>query len=590
MEHDHPAGNQTTNGTTQRHTPARTAAEVFGSKMKSSTKLASFVCGTSNKPLIYQTIGDAFDQAVERWGDKQAVVVSHQDIRWTYRELGAAIDAFAAGLLSLDLQRGDRIGIWSPNNIEWLITQFATAKAGLIMVNINPAYRKGELSYTLKKVACKALILASEFKSSDYIGMLRDIAPGIETSGNGPLDLPELPDLRSLIVISEAPVAGMIRFDDIAAMAPADAVKQLADRAKSAQPDDAINIQFTSGTTGLPKGATLTHFNVLNNAYFSGEAMALTDQDCLCIPVPLYHCFGMVLGVLACVTHGASMVFPSEAFEPGAVLEAVSEEHCTALHGVPTMFIAELEHPDFNSFDLGNLRTGIMAGAPCPIEVMRKVISEMNMSEITIAYGMTETSPVSFQSATDDPLEKRVATVGRIHPHVQVKIIDEQGAVIPRGTSGELCTRGYSVMLGYWGDEEKTRQDIDKAGWIHTGDLAVIDAEGYCDIVGRVKDMIIRGGENIYPREIEEYLFQHPKIQEVAVFGVPDERYGEAVAAWIRLVEGETADADEIRDYCIEQIAYYKVPKHIIIVDEFPMTVTGKIQKFIMREKTIEKL
>jgi fatty-acyl-CoA synthase len=554
------------------------------------SKSASYVCGSTDQPLILQTIGDAFDQAVEQWGDKQAVVVRHQDIRWSYRELGEAVDAFAAGLLALDLQSGDRVGIWSPNNIEWLITQFATAKAGLILVNINPAYRKAELSYTLTKVACKVLILASEFKSSDYIGMLNDIAPGIEKSDNGPLNLPELPDLRSLIVISEKPVAGMIRFDDVAGMAPEDAAEQLLARALASQPDDAINIQFTSGTTGLPKGATLTHFNVLNNGYFSGQAMALTSQDCLCIPVPLYHCFGMVLGVLACVTHGASMVFPSEAFEPLAVLEAVNEEHCTALHGVPTMFIAELEHPDFKTFDLSKLRTGIMAGAPCPIEVMRKVISEMNMGEVTIAYGMTETSPVSFQSATDDPLEKRVATVGRIHPHVQVKIIDEQGAVVPRGTSGELCTRGYSVMLGYWGDKEQTDESIDAAGWLHTGDLAVIDDEGYCDIVGRVKDMIIRGGENVYPREIEEYLFQHPKIQEVAVFGVPDERFGEAVVAWIKLREGETLNAEEIRNYCNEQIAYYKVPKHIVIVDEFPMTVTGKIQKFIMREKTIEEL
>ena len=551
---------------------------------------ASFVCGASDQPLIHQTIGDAFDQAVEQWGCKEAVVVRHQDIRWSYRELGEAVDAFTAGLLALDLQPGDRVGIWSPNNIEWLITQFATAKAGLILVNINPAYRKAELSYTLTKVACKALILASEFKSSDYIGMLNEIAPGIEKSGDGFLNLAELPELKSLIVISEKPVAGMIRFDDIAGMAPEDAAEQLRARALASQPDDAINIQFTSGTTGLPKGATLTHFNVLNNGYFSGQAMALGSQDCLCIPVPLYHCFGMVLGVLASVTHGASMVFPSEAFEPLAVLEALNEEHCTALHGVPTMFIAELEHPDFKTFDLSKLRTGIMAGAPCPIEVMRKVISEMNMSEVTIAYGMTETSPVSFQSATDDPLEKRVATVGRIHPHVQVKIIDEQGTVVPRGTSGELCTRGYSVMLGYWGDKEQTDESIDAAGWLHTGDLAVIDDEGYCDIVGRVKDMIIRGGENVYPREIEEYLFQHPKIQQVAVFGVPDERFGEAVVAWIKLREGESLDADEIRNYCNEQIAYYKVPKHIVIVDEFPMTVTGKIQKFIMREKTIEEL
>jgi len=552
--------------------------------------VVSYVYGTSDQPLIYQTIGDAFDRTVERCGDREAIVVRHQGIRWTWRQLGEAIEAFAAGLLALDLQPGDRVGIWSPNNIEWLITQFATARAGLVLVNINPAYRKAEVIYTLKKVGCKAMVLAREFKSSHYVGILHDIAPAIKTSAAGQLNLSALPELRSLIVISDEPVAGMFRFDDIAAMAPADAAEQLTGRAQTNQPDDAINIQFTSGTTGLPKGATLTHFNVLNNGYFVGEAMRLTERDRLCIPVPLYHCFGMVLGVLACVTHGAAMIFPSEGFDPGAVLEAVSEERCTGLHGVPTMFIAELEHPEFKRFDLGSLRTGIMAGAPCPIEVMRKVIDRMHMSEVTICYGMTETSPVSFQSATDDPLEKRVSTVGRVHPHVQVKIIDENGRVVPRGVSGELCTRGYSVMLGYWDDEEKTRADIDPAGWMHTGDLAVIDADGYCDIVGRVKDMIIRGGENIYPREIEEYLFRHPKIQEAAVFGVPDEKYGEAVAAWVKLQEGASATAEEIRAFCSEQIAHYKVPKYIIIVDEFPMTVTGKIQKFVMRDAMMEKI
>ena len=471
-----------------------------------------------------------------------------------------------------------------------MIAQFATAKAGLILVNINPAYRKGELSYTLTKVGCKALILAREFKSSNYVSMLREIAPAIDASESGQLNLAELPELRSLIVISDVAVDGMFRFTDIATMAPADARDQLTARAQVSQPDDAINIQFTSGTTGLPKGATLTHFNVLNNAYFVGQAMQFSDQDRLCIPVPLYHCFGMVMSVLTSVLHGATMVFPSEAFEPRATLEAVSEEKCTALQGVPTMFIAELEVADFDQFDLSHLRTGIMAGAPCPIEVMRKVISDMNMDQVTIAYGMTETSPVSFQSATDDPLEKRVSTVGRIHPHVQVKIVDEQGLVVPRGTSGELCTRGYSVMLGYWDDKAQSDESIDQAGWMHTGDLAVIDDDGYCDIVGRVKDMIIRGGENIYPREIEEYLFQHPKIQEVAVFGIPDEKYGEAVVAWIKVREGESIDADGVRDYCNEQIAYYKVPKYIQIVDEFPMTVTGKIQKFVMREQTIKEI
>jgi len=554
------------------------------------SKTSSYVCGTSQQPLIYQTIGDAFAQAVEQWADKEAIVVRHQDIRWSYWQLGEAVDAFAAGLLALDLEPGDRIGIWSPNNIEWVITQFATARAGLILVNINPAYRKAELSYTLNKVGCKALILAARFKSSDYVGILRDIAPAIDTDAAGQLDLAELPNLRSLIVISDKAVDGMYRFADIAGMAAADAEEQLAARARACQPDDAINIQFTSGTTGLAKGATLTHFNILNNAYFVGQAMKFSDRDRLCIPIPLYHCFGMVMSVLTSVTHGATMVFPAEAFEPRAVLEAVSEERCTALHGVPTMFIAELEEPNFASFDLSTLRTGIMAGAPCPVEIMRKVISEMNMREVTIAYGMTETSPVSFQSATDDPLEKRVSTVGRIHPHVQVKVIDANGVVVPRGESGELCTRGYSVMQGYWDDPAQSEGAIDPAGWMHTGDLAVIDEAGYCDIVGRVKDMIIRGGENIYPREIEEYLYQHQKIQEAAVFGIPDEKYGEVVVAWIKLRDGECMDADQVRDHCNEHIAYYKVPKHIFIMDEFPMTVTGKIQKFVMREKTIQHL
>lgn len=570
--------------------PTRSISEQITAREFIVNTILSHVHGTTEQPLIDQTIGDVLQATVDRWPDKEAIVVCHQGIRWTYRQFGNAVDEFAAGLLALDLKPGDRIGIWSPNNIEWVIAQFATAKAGLILVNINPAYRKAELSYTLQKTACKALILASEFKTSNYVSMLLDIAPEISDCLPGKLAIADLPELRSLIVIGDESPAGMYCFDEIAAMAPADAAQQLSGRRHAARPDDAINIQFTSGTTGLPKGATLTHFNVINNGYFTGEAMKLTENDRLCIPVPLYHCFGMVLGVLACVTHGATMVFPSEAFEAGAVLEAVSNESCTALHGVPTMFIAELEHADFPTFDLSSLRTGIMAGAPCPIEVMRKVISEMNMAEVTIAYGMTETSPVSFQSATDDPLEKRVSTVGRIHPHVEVKIIDSSGDTVPRGVSGELCTRGYSVMSGYWGEEEKTKEGIDMDGWMHTGDLAVIDEEGYCDIVGRVKDMIIRGGENIYPREIEEYLFRHPKIQQAAVFGIPDERFGEAVVAWVSLKEGETADEAEIREYCSEQIAYYKVPKHIVIVDEFPLTVTGKIQKFVMREKTMESI
>jgi len=558
-------------------------------KQTPSLKISCFT-GADQPALLEKTIGGMLDSIVAKHPDEEALVVRHQDIHWTYRQYGAEIEKLATGLLALGIQPGDRVGIWAPNCYEWCLTQFATAKIGAIMVCINPAYRVYELEYALNKSGCRVIIAAEKFKSSQYLEMIRRLAPELGECQPGQLQSEKLPHLEFVIRLGGGQTTGMLNFADVCEMGRDSDFTGLKTLQSNQRLHDAINIQFTSGTTGLPKGATLTHFNVLNNGYFSGQAMALTDRDSLCIPVPLYHCFGMVLGVLASVTHGATMVFPSEAFEPRAVLEAVSEERCTALHGVPTMFIAELEHEDFESFDYSHLRTGIMAGAPCPIEVMRKVISKMNMKEVTIAYGMTETSPVSFQSATDDPLEKRVATVGRIHPHVQVKIIDDHSRVVPRGTSGELCTRGYSVMLGYWGEEEKTKEDIDKAGWMHTGDLAVIDEEGYCDIVGRVKDMVIRGGENIYPREIEEYLFQHPKIQEAAVFGIPDEKYGEAVVAWIRLNEGETADEDEIRQYCNEQIAYYKVPKHFVIVDEFPMTVTGKIQKFKMRESTIKNL
>jgi fatty-acyl-CoA synthase len=553
-------------------------------------KSNSYVCGTSDEPLIYQTIGHAFEHAVATWSEREAIVVRHQGVRWTYRQLGEVVDSFAAGLLGLGLQPGDRVGIWSPNNVEWVVTQFATAKLGLILVNINPAYRTSELTYTLLKVGCKALVLAKRFKSSDYIGMMRTLVPELDDATTGELQSETLPDLRILVSIGDEPVDGMYRFDDVPSFAPDDAAERISAIGEACQPDDAINIQFTSGTTGQPKGATLTHFNVLNNGYFVGRGIRFSEHDRLCIPVPLYHCFGMVMSVITCVTHGAAMIFPDEAFEAGSVLAAVSEEHCTALHGVPTMFIAELEHPDFDRYDFSTLRTGIMAGAPCPIEVMRRVMDDMNMREVTICYGMTATSPVSFQSAVDDPVSKRVATVGRIHPHVQVKIIDEIGHVVPRGTSGELCTRGYSVMLGYWGDGEQTTEAVDAAGWLNTGDLATIDDEGYCEIVGRVKDMIIRGGENIYPSEVEEFLFQHPKVQEASAFGIPDQRFGEQVAVWIRLRDGELCTEDEIRDYCRERIAYFKVPNYIRFVDEFPMTVTGKIQKFIMQKQTVEEL
>jgi len=517
-------------------------------------------------------------------------VVCHQHIRLSYRELGAQVNAVAAGLIALGLEKDDRIGIWSPNYAEWLVTQLATAKAGLILVNINPAYRLAELEYALNKSGCRALITAAEFKSSDYLAMLATLAPELSDSAPGQLEAEKLPELRTLIRLGYEKTPGFHNYHEIAEMAEPRHLEALRELAQRLQPDDPINIQFTSGTTGFPKGATLTHFNVLNNGFFVGEAMRLTEQDRLCIPVPLYHCFGMVLGNLACITHGSCMVYPNDAFEPESVLRTVEAERCTALHGVPTMFIAELDHPDFASFDLRTLRTGIMAGSPCPIEVMKRVVADMHMEQVTIAYGMTETSPVSFQSNPDDPLDKRVSTVGQIHPHVEVKIVDEDGMVVPPGVRGELLTRGYSVMLGYWNDEEKTADAIDGAGWMHTGDLATLDEQGYCNIVGRVKDMVIRGGENVYPREIEEFLYRHEKIQDVQVFGVPDPKYGEELCAWIVLREGQTVAEQEIKDFCKGQIAHYKVPRFVRFVDEFPMTVTGKVQKFVMRDRMIEDL
>ncbi|MBV8916286.1 MAG: AMP-binding protein [Acetobacteraceae bacterium] len=548
-----------------------------------SSPATSYVHGAVEIPLLGETIGQNLDRTAQRFPDNPALIVRSQGVRWSYRELVQRAEAFAAGLLALGLERGERVGIWSLNNAEWVVTQFATAKAGLILVNINPAYRLHELEFALNKVACRALITATAFKNSDYIGMLRELAPELPSCPPGALRTARVPHLRTVIQIGgRSP--GTYAFEDVASLGGEWHRSELSRLEGLLQFDDIINIQFTSGTTGSPKGASLTHHNILNNGLFIGEAMRLTARDKLCIPVPLYHCFGMVLGNLACTTHGSTMVYPGPGFDPLAVLETVAEERCTGLHGVPTMFIAELEHPKFERFDLSSLRTGIMAGSPCPIEVMRRAVDRMNLREITIAYGMTETSPVSFQSSVADPIERRVSTVGRIHPHLEVKIVDAEGRIVPRGAAGELCTRGYSVMPGYWEDPERTREVVDANRWMHTGDLATIDAEGFCNIVGRIKDMIIRGGENVYPREVEEYLYTHPAIQDVQVFGVADERYGEEVCAWVKLRPGANLTQAELQAFCQGQIAHQKIPRHVRFVDEFPMTVTGKMQKFLMRE------
>jgi fatty-acyl-CoA synthase len=550
----------------------------------------SYVHGAHDVPLIGETIGAFLAGVAERYGGNEALVVPHQQIRWTYTELNERVTKLAAGLLALGLRPGDRVGIWSQNCAEWVLVQFATARAGLVMVNINPAYRRSELEYVLAKVGCSALILAPSFKSSDYLAIVADVVPELATNQPGMLNASALPQLRHVIRLGADKTPGMWNFDDLTKQATEEQLAHLKTIEAAIQFDDPVNIQFTSGTTGWPKGATLTHHNILNNGFFVGEAMKFTDRDRLCIPVPLYHCFGMVLGNLACVTHGATMVFPGESFEPAAVLNTVQAERCTGLHGVPTMFIALLDHPDFASFDLSTLRTGIMAGSPCPAEVMSRVIDKMHLAEITIAYGMTETSPVSFQSSTEDPVALRVATIGRVHPHLEVKIVDAEGRIVPRGVKGELLTRGYSVMLGYWGDADKTREAIDTAGWMHTGDLAVIDEDGYAAIVGRAKDMVIRGGENIYPREIEEFLYRHPKVLDVQCVGVPDQKFGEELCACIVLRPGVTCDEDEIRAFCKGQIAHYKVPRYIRFVPGFPMTVTGKIQKYLLRQQVAEEL
>jgi fatty-acyl-CoA synthase len=545
---------------------------------KAPTNVPSYVHGASEIPLLGETIGRNLDRTVARVPDRDALVSVHQGIRLTYERFLAAVEEIARGLLALGVEPGERVGIWSPNNAEWATLQYATAKVGAILVNVNPAYRTSELAYALGQSGVSTLVLAARFRQADYLDMVDQVAG-------------ELPALHRRVVLGPDTPAGAMGWEDLREAGDRVPVDRLREREALLQFDDPINIQYTSGTTGFPKGATLSHHNILNNGFFIGEGCRYTNADRVCIPVPLYHCFGMVLGNLACTTHGATMVYPAEAFDPEATLAAVQAERCTSLYGVPTMFIAELEHPNFADFDLSSLRTGIMAGSPCPVEVMKKVQADMHMAEVTICYGMTETSPVSFQSGTDDPVDKRVATVGRIHPHVEAKVIDpDSGRIVPRGTPGELCTRGYLVMLGYWDNQEATAEAIDRAGWMHTGDLATLDADGYANVVGRIKDMVIRGGENIYPREVEEFLYQHPAVSDVQVVGVPDPRYGEELCAWVRLKEGHSVDGEELRAWCKGRIATFKIPRYWRFVDEFPMTVTGKVQKFKMRESSVAEL
>jgi fatty-acyl-CoA synthase len=554
-------------------------------------RVASYVSGVSDMPLLGLTIGEMFDQIVAQHPDHEALIVRHQGQRYTYRQLQAEVDRCARGLMALGLQKGERLGIWSPNRAEWTITQFATSKIGAILVNINPSYRVHELEYALQQSGCAMLVIAPQFRTSNYTEMLYVLVPELREPQTSQPRAAKLPELRAVIRLGDERVPGMYTWGDVMEVAAQVSPAQLAERQHVLQFDDPINIQYTSGTTGYPKGATLSHHGILNNAYSVGRLMRFTHQDRLVVPVPLYHCFGMVMGNLGCMTHGATMIYPSDGFDARAVLEAVQEERATALFGVPTMFIAELEHPDFGKFDLSSLRTGIMAGSPCPVEVMKKVNTLMHMGEVEICYGMTEVSPVSTQTRADAPFDKRVSTVGQVHPHLEIKIIDPATSeVVPVGTPGELCSRGYSIMLGYWNNEAATRQAIDAARWMHSGDLAVIDEDGYINIVGRIKDMIIRGGENVYPREIEEFLYTHPKISDVQVIGVPDARYGEEIMAWVRLREGETVSGDELRDYCRDKIAHYKIPRYFKFVEVFPTTVTGKVQKFIMREQSIQEL
>lgn len=541
--------------------------------------------------MEFITLPEFLRQCVQRHGSRDAAIFDAEGLSLSWYDLATRVDRLAAGFLALGLRRGNRVGIWAPNRYEWLVTQFATARIGLILVNINPAYRKSELDYALRTVGCRALVMSRQFKSSDYLSMICDLMPELKLAGEkGSVDSVRLPDLKHVVLLGDEPApVRCLTYRELGALAGPAQVQRLDALTAALDPDDAINIQFTSGTTGSPKGATLSHFNIVNNARYTAMAMKLDERDKLCIPVPLYHCFGMVLGVLCAVASGATMVFPGEGFDAGETLASVDRHRCTALHGVPTMFVAMLEHKDRPVFDLSSLRTGIMAGAPCPIDTMRRVTREMHMQQITIAYGMTETAPISFQSGLHDTLERRVSTVGRVQPHFEAKIIDRQGRIVPLGETGQICTRGYGVMRGYWKDPVRTAEAIDEAGWMHTGDLGVIDADGYLNIVGRVKDMLIRGGENIYPREIEEFLLQHPAILAVQVVGVPDDKYGEEVAACIILREGESLDEAAVRAYCKDQIAHYKVPRYIEFMREFPMTATGKPQKFTLREQLIRQ-
>ena len=557
-----------------------------------SKTLPSYTSGIAEKPLLGMTIGDMLDRTAQQFPDNKALVCLHQDIRWTYKEFVDKVNEAARAFMAIGVKRGDRVGIWSPNRYEWTVTQFATAKVGAILVNINPAYGVHELKYAMNLAGISVLVTADSFKTSNYREMIYELAPELKRSAPGKLKADNVPDLRAVINVHPDNHEGMWTWQDFLGFAGDVSEADLAKRQDELQFDDPINIQFTSGTTGNPKGATLTHHNILNNGYFVGESQRLTENDRLVIPVPLYHCFGMVMGNLGCITHGTAMIYPSEGFDPKTVLQAVHQEKATALYGVPTMFIAELADPEFDSYDLSPLRTGIMAGSICPAEVMKKVNGKMHMKEVQIAYGMTETSPVSTQTSSLDPFEKQVTTVGRTQPHLETKIVDPgTGNVMPRGEIGELCTRGYSVMLKYWNNEEKTREAIDDAGWMHTGDLATMDEDGYIQIVGRIKDMVIRGGENIYPKEIEEFLYTHPAIEEVQVTGIPDEKYGEELIAWVKLrPDADPVTAEDLQAFCKGKIAHFKIPKNYKFVDAFPMTVTGKIQKFKMREISIEEM